>query len=121
MATENLSQLCSFKLCKICCIGINRYNELFAEMHACRMTAVVISPNIISSRPHTVERQWLEHLWNHKNMFETGVVRANGKHSARSEGIIWISFAIFFNMKVRYVLSLKSPHQENSSEYTKYD
>ena len=26
---------------------------------------------------YTVELQWLEHLWNHKNMFETGVVRAN--------------------------------------------
>ena len=26
---------------------------------------------------HTVELQWLEHLWNHENMFETGVVRAN--------------------------------------------
>ena len=25
----------------------------------------------------TVELQWLEHLWDHKNMFETGVVRAN--------------------------------------------
>ena len=25
----------------------------------------------------TVELQWLEHLWNHENMFETGVVRAN--------------------------------------------
>ena len=24
----------------------------------------------------TVELQWLEHLWNHKNMFETGVVPA---------------------------------------------
>ena len=24
----------------------------------------------------TVELQWLEHLWNHENMFETGVVRA---------------------------------------------
>ena len=21
--------------------------------------------------------QWLQHLWNHENMFETGVVRAN--------------------------------------------
>ena len=29
----------------------------------------------VSSR--TVELQWLEHLWNHENMFETGVVRAN--------------------------------------------
>ena len=24
--------------------------------------------------PNTVELQWLEHLWNHENMFETGVV-----------------------------------------------
>ena len=23
-----------------------------------------------------VELQWLEHLWNHESMFETGVVRA---------------------------------------------
>ena len=26
---------------------------------------------------NTVELQWLEHLWNHKNMFETAIVRAN--------------------------------------------
>ena len=26
---------------------------------------------------HTVELQWLEHLWDHENKFETGVVRAN--------------------------------------------
>ena len=26
---------------------------------------------------NTVELQWLEHLWNHENMFEKGVVRAN--------------------------------------------
>ena len=25
----------------------------------------------------TVEFQWLEHLWDHENMFATGVVRAN--------------------------------------------
>ena len=25
----------------------------------------------------TVELQWLEHLWNHEHMFETGVARAN--------------------------------------------
>ena len=24
--------------------------------------------------PNTVEVQWLEHLWNHENMFETGIV-----------------------------------------------
>ena len=26
---------------------------------------------------NTVDVQWLEHLWNHENMFETGVVRVN--------------------------------------------
>ena len=41
----------------------------------------------------TVELQWLEHLWNHENMFETGVVRANEvNHGARSGGIIRIYF-----------------------------
>ena len=33
-----------------------------------------------------------EHLWNHVNMFETGVVRANECSSARSGGIIGIYF-----------------------------
>ena len=27
--------------------------------------------------PYTVELQWLEHLWDHENLFETRVVRAN--------------------------------------------
>ena len=26
---------------------------------------------------NTVELQWLEHLWNHENILETGVARAN--------------------------------------------
>ena len=26
---------------------------------------------------NTAELQWLEHLWNHENMFEIGVVQAN--------------------------------------------
>ena len=30
-----------------------------------------------NSHSNTVELQWLEQLWNHENMFETGVVRAN--------------------------------------------
>ena len=30
------------------------------------------------SIPITVKLQWLKHLWDHENMFETGVVRANG-------------------------------------------
>ena len=32
--------------------------------------------DVDDSLPYTVELQWLEHLWNHENMFETGVVRA---------------------------------------------
>ena len=26
---------------------------------------------------YTVELKWLEHLWDHENLFETGVVRVN--------------------------------------------
>ena len=36
---------------------------------------VVLLELVVS--PCTVELQWLEHLWNPENMFETGVVRAN--------------------------------------------
>ena len=28
-------------------------------------------------KPYTAELQWLEHLWDQENMFETGVVRAS--------------------------------------------
>ena len=35
---------------------------------------------------HTVELQWLEHLWNHENMFETEVDRANECLSERQVG-----------------------------------
>ena len=33
--------------------------------------------NLHNTDLHAVELQWLKHLWNHANMFETGVVRAN--------------------------------------------
>ena len=54
---------------------------------------------------YTVELQWLGHLWNHGNMFETGVVQANGFflcviHSAMFGGTMEISFFILFSMKV---------------------
>ena len=53
----------------------------------------------------TVELQWLECLWNHENMFETGIVRASEiDNSARSGGIIRSSL-IFYNMKVYVVCS----------------
>ena len=29
---------------------------------------------LISQQKHTVELEWLKHLWNHENMFETRVV-----------------------------------------------
>ena len=41
-------------------------------------------------------------------------------YSARSGGLIWISFRIFFNMKVCCVFSSESPHQGDSNEYTQY-
>ena len=37
---------------------------------------------------YTVVLQWLEHLWDHENMFQTGVVRATVNHSALSGGKI---------------------------------
>ena len=33
--------------------------------------------NICCSETITVGLEWLEHLWNHENIFETGVIRAN--------------------------------------------
>ena len=41
-------------------------------------------------------------------------------YSARSGGLIGISFFIFFNMKVFGVFSLESPHRGDSNEYTQY-
>ena len=42
---------------------------------------------------NTVELRWLEHLWNHENIFETGVVQANECYLfAKSGSIIGISF-----------------------------
>ena len=41
-------------------------------------------------------------------------------HSARSRGIIGISFFICFNTKVWCVFSLESPHQGVSKEHTQY-
>ena len=37
----------------------------------------VVSHSVLIVMVNTVELQWLEHLWNHENMFETGVGRAN--------------------------------------------
>ena len=48
-------------------------------------------------RVRTVELQWLEHLWNHTNMFETEVVPAKSvNHSAMSGGIkgVYVCFSL---------------------------
>ena len=45
--------------------------ELSERIHTC------IHANVILNEMNTVELQWLEHLWNHENMFEIWVVRAN--------------------------------------------
>ena len=69
----------------------------------------------------TVELQWLEHLWDYENMFETEVVRAkecSSKCQARRHN--WDIFSIFFNIKVCCVFSLESPHRGDSNECTQY-
>ena len=73
------------------------------------------------SAKDTVELQWLEHIWNHENMFETGVVRANECYSLRQVRRHYRNiFSIFFIMKVCCVLSLESPHRGDSNEKTQY-
>ena len=47
-------------------------------MDALRVQNIEIARMLISKhKVNTVELQWLKHLWNHENMFETGLVRAN--------------------------------------------
>ena len=46
-----------------------------------------IHPLLNPAYMYIVELQWLERLWDHRNLFETWVVRATEvNHSARSEG-----------------------------------
>ena len=69
----------------------------------------------------TIELQWLEHLWNHKNMFETKVVRANECLSLRQvRRYNRDIFSIFFDMNVCCVFSSESPHRGDSNENTQY-
>ena len=69
----------------------------------------------------TVELQWLEHLWDYENLFETGVVRATeGLLKSHIRRHIRDIFSIFFNMKVYCVFSSESPQRGDSNEYTQY-
>ena len=50
--------------------------------HSCHCSSAgvdwrVVLVDQILRTGYTVELQWLEHLWDHENMFETGVVRAS--------------------------------------------
>ena len=57
------------ELCQVlswrCIWKIIQYNVTFEWRSVC------------VSKLFTVEFQWLQHLWNHENMFETGIVWAN--------------------------------------------
>ena len=65
--------------------------------------------------------QWLEHLWDYKNLSETGVVQAiEGLLKSQVRRHNRDTFSFFFNMKVYCVFSLESPQRGNSNEYTQY-
>ena len=70
---------------------------------------------------YTVELQWLEHLWDYENLFETGVVRTiEGLLLSQVRRHNMVIFSIFFNMKVYCVFSLESPQRGDSNDYTQY-
>ena len=52
------------------CLARTFFSFLAKKMHT-------FITNFCLENGHTVELQWLEHLWDHKSKFETGVVRAN--------------------------------------------
>ena len=58
------------------CIGLHIPCHIPVNSY-CTEEPNTLMEDVDDSLPYTVELQWLEHLWNHDNMFETGVVRAN--------------------------------------------
>ena len=61
------------------------------------------------------------YLWDHESLFETRVAGANEGWIERQ--VRWHNrnyFSIFFNMKVRWVFSLESPHRGDSNEYKQH-
>ena len=52
-----------------------RYQHLSVYFRCYILLDVLIQRTHINQ--YTVELQWLEHLWDYENMFETGVVRAS--------------------------------------------
>ena len=93
--------------------------EAHGLSHTGPQTMVLILPTV--KILHTVELQWLEHLWDHENEFETGVVRGNeGCLQRQVRRLNMDIFLIFLNMRVCCVFSLESPHRGDSNEYTQY-
>ena len=86
LQTEILSTETSHFLKRIIFLKMS-YNEmgfpLLKQSPKSRVLEMFYKGNSVVSHPktynddNTVELQRLEHLWNHENMFETGVVRAN--------------------------------------------
>ena len=59
------------------CIGLHTPCHMSLLVNSyCTEESSTLLEDVDDSLPCTVELQWLEHLWNHENMFETGVVRA---------------------------------------------
>ena len=58
------------------CIGLHIPCHIPVNIY-CTEEPSTLMEDVDDSLPYTVTLQWLEHLWNHENMFETGVVQAN--------------------------------------------
>ena len=55
-------------------IVLGAHNLASPDLTLTDISAPMVSLSLLTC---TVELQWLEHLWDHENMFETGVIRAN--------------------------------------------
>ena len=51
-------------------------NVSFPKMEIIKVIMVDITLRLVPIQ-YTVELQWLKHLWDHENMFELGLVRAD--------------------------------------------
>ena len=58
-------------------LSLPRKNVVRLTTHPDMTIDVYHGHKTTQQQQHTVELQWLEHLWDHENMFKTGVVRAN--------------------------------------------
>ena len=71
-----LAQLLSFLLVNIHKGMLNGY-ELSQNFHRASLPCPTHPAHPHTHLDVTVKLQWLEHLWDYENLFETGVVQAN--------------------------------------------